>query len=212
MSSLQEHLLACGQVELLAQLRRLAPSSYDEFISTLYDDLDQLIGLIEADSKDFQYASEDELNRELVRLLNARFYAASHDHDEGGHVDVRVRSRDGKFSWLAEAKLDNGPAYLAKGVDQLTERYVRGTPGHHCGGFLVYVQKTRCAERFATWQAYISASSGKYEELVLEGCTARQGLAFYSEFVLPRIGKGAPKYRIRHMAVTAFREANVAKH
>ena len=209
MSSLREHLEACGQDELLAQLRRLAPSSYIEFISTLYDDLDQLIGLVEADAKDFQNASEDELNRELVRLLSARFYAASHDHDEGGHVDVRVRSRDGRFSWLAEAKLDNGPAYLSKGIDQLTERYVRGTSGHNCGGFLVYVQRARCAERFATWRTHISKSAGEFEELAIEDCSTRQGLAFYTEFVLPRMGVGAPKYRIRHIAVTAFREANV---
>ncbi|WP_141100847.1 hypothetical protein [Roseateles aquatilis] len=208
MSSLRDHLQACGQDELLAQLRRLAPVSYEEFVSTLYEDLDQLIGLVEADAKDFQDASEDELNRELVRLLNARFYAASHDHDEGGHVDVRVRSRDGRFSWLAEAKLDNGPAYLSKGVDQLTERYVRGTPGHHCGGFLVYVQKARCAERFATWRQHLAANASSFEDLTVEDCKSRQGLAFYSEFVLPRLGTGVPKYRIRHIAVTAFREAN----
>lgn len=210
MSKLRDHLDACGQSELLAQLRRLAPESYEEFIGTLYGDLDHLVGLIEADAKDFCEASEDELNRELVRLLRARFYVASHDHDEGGHVDVHVRSRDGQYSWLAEAKLDNGPAYLSKGVDQLTERYAKGTPGHHCGGFLVYIQKALCAERLAGWKDHFTANSSQYEDLTVEACTARTGLAFYSEFVLPRIGRGAPKYRIRHIAVSAFRQASAA--
>lgn len=210
MTTLREQLLAYGQDELLEQLRRLSPLDYSEFIQTLYGDLDTLIGLIEADAKDFQDSSEDELNRELVRLLNARFYIASHDHDEGGHVDVRVASRNGKFSWLAEAKLDNGPAYLSKGVTQLTDRYVRGTPNHNAGAFLVYIQKDKCSERFKTWRDEFSSKTSEYDELEISDCISRPGLAFYSKFHLERMGGIAPKYEVRHIAVSAFRPANAA--
>ncbi len=210
MTTLREHLECCGQSELLSQFRRLSPESYDDFIGILNSDLEDLIGLVEADAKDFIESSEDELNRELVRLLRARFYSASHDHDEGGHVDIRVQSRDGRYSWLAEAKLDNGPAYLEKGVHQLTDRYVRGTPGHNCGALIVYVQRSRCAERFENWKKHFQSISEKFEELSFTDCHSRKGLSFYSEFVLSRMGAGAPRYQIRHLAVSAFRVASAA--
>lgn len=208
MSGMEDLIEAYGEPELVGQLRRLRPKNYDEFNSQLYADLDVLVGYVEADAKDFTAAGEDVLNRELVRLLKARCYIASHDHDEGGHVDVHVRSRGDQFSWLGEAKLDNGPAYLTKGVSQLTERYARGTPGHNCGGFLVYVQKKRVAERFAKWKDHLAANAADYEGLTFDTCPTRAGLAFFTEFVLPRMGEGVPKYRIRHLAVSAFREAS----
>lgn len=200
----------CGQTELLTQLRRLDPRDYDDFVDVIYDDLDELVGLVEADAKDFHDASEDELNRELVRLLRARFYIASHDHDEGGHVDVRIASRDGKYSWLAEAKLDNGPAYLASGMVQLTTRYTRGTPNHNAGALLIYVQRDNCSGRMLNWRTEFAAKLTEYDGLEVTDCSRRPGLAFVSEFHLPRIGTAAPKYRVRHVAVTAFRPASLA--
>lgn len=208
MASLRETLENYENDELLEQLIRLSPRSYDEFINTLYSDLDFVIGLIEADAKDYHDASEDELNRQIVRLLTARFYHASHDHDEGGHVDVRVASRNGKYSWLAEAKLDKGPAYLKSGMHQLTERYARGTPNHNAGGFLIYIQKAGCADRFATWKDEFKTHTADFEDLSIEDCPNRSGLAFFSEFVLPRMGKGVPKYKVRHVGVSAFRTAS----
>lgn len=210
MASLRETLENYGQDELLEQLIRLSPKNYEEFINTLYSDLDFIVGLIEADAKDYHDASEDELNRQIVRLLSARFYRASHDHDEGGHVDVRVTSRDGKYSWLAEAKLDKGPAYLKSGMHQLTERYARGTPNHNAGGFLVYIQKAKCAERFSEWRMEFGKHLNDFEDLSIEDCPNRKGLAFFSEFVLPRIGVGVPKYRVRHVGVSAFRPASTS--
>ncbi len=189
------------------QWRRLSPKSYAEFIDLLHQDLDQLVGMLEADAKDLGDAGEDVISRNLVRLLKARFYVAGHDTDEGGHVDIHVRSPNGSYSWLAEAKLDNGPAYVGSGLKQLTERYARGTAGHNVGAVLIYFQKKRCAERFAEWRTYLDQTlRGDYEDLTIEDCPIKPGLAFHSEYVLPRIGAGAPKYRVRHIAVSLFRE------
>lgn len=127
--------------QLSLQLRREQPRDYKDFIEGLYLDLDELIGMMEADAKDLMHMGEDPLNRTLVRLLQARTYHASHDHDEGGHVDVRVTSRDQRFSWLGEAKLYKGSSTLFGGLDQLMTRYARATPGHNCGGLLIYVQR-----------------------------------------------------------------------
>lgn len=195
--------------QFVLSIRRHQPRDYDDFIDALYTDLEELIGLMEADAKDFIESGEDVLNRELVRLLRARAYTASHDHDEGGHVDVHVRSGDGRFSWLAEAKLDHGPAYLLKGVNQLTERYARGTPGHNCGALLIYVQMPRISERMTSWRSEFAAAHG-FDPTSLHDCARRPGLAFYSDIVLPRIGADAPAYRVRHIGISLFRSASAS--
>ena len=210
MTKFREFLETSGQDELLEQLKRLHPESYDEFVATLHKDLIYVVGLIEADSKDFHDALEDELNREIVRLLNARFYIAGHDTDENGHVDVHVRSRDGRFSWLAEAKIDKGVAYLTAGVHQLSDRYARGTPESHCGGFLVYIQKSRCAERFKGWRDHVSGLVAELEDLEVGDSTLRGGLTFNSRYVLNRMGEGVPKYSVLHIGVSAYRDASAS--
>lgn len=206
---LKDLLETYGQRELVEQLIRLQPANYEDFVGQLHRDLLYVVGEIEGDAKDFQSASEDELNREIVRLMRCRFYNASHDHDEGGHVDIHIRSRDGRYSWLAEAKLDNGPAYLTAGVHQLSERYARGTPHHNHGGFIVYIQKKRCAERFANWRKHFSGLVNEFEALEVLDSGMRVGLTFDSKYILDRIGAGAPKYTVLHIGVTAYRPANV---
>lgn len=205
--SLREWAEFAGDQYLLGSIRRTSPRDYNDFVDQLYDDLDLLMGELESDAKDFIEASEDVLNRELARLLRVCGYSASHDNDEGGHVDIHVKSRNQKYSWLGEAKLDNGPQYIGDGLVQLTTRYARGTPGHHCGGLLVYFQKARCAERFGEWRTKFEEDTS-WEDRTISECTRRPGLSFYSEFVLNRMGKGVPKYRIRYMAISLFRKAS----
>lgn len=194
---------------LLRQLRREQPLDYPDFIDVFYADLEDLIGLLEGDAKDLMTANEDFLNRELVRLLNARSYVASHDHDEGGHVDIHVKPGSRRFSWLGEAKRDKGSANYWAGLVQLTERYARGTPGHNCGGLLIYFQNDRCSERFAEWRQNFEAK-GKTDlkELSVHDGSGRAGLTFQSDFVLERIGTKAPKYQVRHIAVSLYRAAS----
>lgn len=195
-------------IPMLSVLKHSCPASYEEFIDTLYTDLDALIGSLESDAKDFAKAGEDFLNRELVRLLNARYYCASHDNDEGGHVDIHVRAPMKGFSWLGEAKLDNGPAYILSGLNQLVSRYARGTPGNNAGGLLVYFQKDRCSDRFQEWRTALEQEhKDSFEGLEVSDCSRRPGLAFESKFVLKRIGSAAPKYQVRHIAVSLFRQA-----
>jgi len=195
-------------IPLLSVLKHISPASYEEFIDALYTDLDALIGSLEADAKDFAEAGEDVLNRELVRLLNARYYCASHDNDEGGHVDIHVKAPLKGFSWLGEAKLDNGPAYILSGLNQLVTRYARGTPGNNAGGLLVYFQKDRCSDRFQEWRTELEQDhKDSFEDLEVADCSRRPGLAFESKFVLNRIGSLAPKYQVRHIAVSLFRAA-----
>lgn len=210
MTTLREQLEFYGDSGLLRQLRREQPKDYEDFIGVFYDDLDELLGLMEADAKDLIDASEDELNRQLVRLLNARTYVASHDHDEGGHVDIHVRPRNLAYSWLGEAKLDNGPSYILGGLKQLTDRYSRGTAGHNCGGLLVYCQKDRISDRFHNWRTRLTNEGpNHFEGLDIGDCNRRNdGLSFFSSFVLSRMGSRAPKYQVRNIGVSLYRSAS----
>lgn len=196
--------------QLSLQLRREHPRDYKEFIDGLYHDLDELIGFMEGDAKDLMSQGEDFLNRYLVNLLKARTYNASHDHDEGGHVDVHVRSRDGRFSWLGEAKLDSGSSKLFAGLQQLTDRYARGTANHNCGGLLIYVQKDKISDRMANWQKEFEGCKA-YDVRSITACAMRPGLAFYSDIVLSRIGTAAPFYKVRHIGVSLYRVASATK-
>lgn len=207
---LKELLDTYGQAELVEQLRRLQPADYEDFVSQLHEDLLFVIGLIEGDAKDFHNADEDQLNREIVRLMRSRFHNASHDNDEGGHVDIHIRSRDGRFSWLAEAKIDNGHAYLTAGLHQLSNRYARGTPDNNHGGFIIYIQRARCTERFASWRSHFTNLTSEFEALEVLDYHARGILSFDSKYVLERMGAGGSKYQVLHLGVSVFRPASAA--
>ena len=207
--SLEALLELMGDEDFLAIGERKNPKSYEIFVNRVNKDLDLIIGATEADAKDFQFVTEDFLNREIVRMLRMKCYIAVHDKDEGGHVDIHISCQNEKYTWAGEAKIYDGPDYIYKGLVQLTTRYARGTPGHNSGGILVYIQKSRCGEFFAKWRKELEERKDEWEDILFEDCPTRSELAFYTEFVLPRIGKGPPKYRIRHIGVSAFREANV---
>jgi hypothetical protein len=203
MNRLSEFISFFGKKELIRMIDDSTPGTYAEFLEEFYEDLDFVIGLLEADAKDTMSWGEDEVNRALVRLLRARHHRASHDHDEGGHVDIRVESRDSKFSWLGEAKLDNGPKYIESGLDQLVDRYSRGTPNHNAGGLLIYTQKADCAGMMKNWSTELK--SKQLNGFELEECKLRPKLAFYSSFVIPRIGPQGEKYKVRHIGISLFR-------
>jgi len=205
MTTLRDLVMLCSQPGLIEHAQRIEPRSYDELMRRLNADLDALIGIIESDAQDFADANENQISKELVRLLKARCYDASHETDHGGHVDVTVKSSDNRYSWLAEAKILGSNSYLDQGMDQLIDRYAKGTPGHNKAALLIYVKQDRCGEKLQAWRDYHELQTAKYEELKVSSCAGRPGLAFYSEFVHPRVGKGPPKYLVRHLAVSLYR-------
>lgn len=207
---LEEYVEAYGNRELAKQAKRLNPQSYNDFWEILNEDLEELVGQLESDAKDFISAEEDEITRALVRSLKARFYDASHETDEGGHVDVTVRSQCRKYSMLGEAKRSKkGSGYLLDGFKQLTSRYARGTPSHNRGAMLIYVQQGKAAETLARYKNVLEANSASFENIEFEQCALREGLAFNTSHVLERIGQGAPKYIVRHIALCLNRTASV---
>jgi hypothetical protein len=203
--TLREHLEFAGDSELLRQYTIKYPKNYDEFIDALYEDLDKITGMLESDAKDFIDQNEDQITRNIVRLLKAKNYYASHDHDQGGHVDIHVRSGDQKYSWLCEAKIDRGPAYLQQGLNQLISRYSCPTPGNNHGSLAIYIKQDRAAERVDNWRSCVE-TSGNLENLVVKDCPRKPGFAFVSEFSHIRTGLStqAPQYIIRHIGITLY--------
>lgn len=176
-------------------LERAAADTYAEFVSVLYDDLDEIFGRIEDNKSHYSEASEDAITIAIVGQLKTVGYIANHDPDNGGHCDVVVESRwKPNFKWLGEAKIDNGPAYLWGGWLQLTERYSNARPENNKGGMLVYVQSRNAVDRMNSWSEHLHQNG---ISAAFEWSGMRQRLAFATDI---RHTSGQ-NYGVRHMAL-----------
>jgi hypothetical protein len=185
-------LQSCGD----RAIRRAAADTYEEFISVLYEDIDEIVESIEDASKHYVEDGEDKISTAIVSRLSDIGYFATHDRDINGHVDIVVQSRFLNVKWLGEAKLDNGPAYLWGGWEQLTTRYSNSTPSNRCGGMLVYVKKSTALERLDSWAEKLHENKIQtYSKVPRE---KRGGLNFYTS--IPHYRSGLD-YEVRHITV-----------
>jgi hypothetical protein len=99
----------------------------------------------------FAGLSEDAITQIIVGNLRDFGIIAHHDAQIGGHIDILVEASNG-FRWIGEAKLDNGPAYILGGYDQLTTRYAVARPGADRGEVLIYCFKSRADMRLNAWR------------------------------------------------------------
>lgn len=177
--------------------RKLAANK-DIFISQLYDDLDDAIHDMETKKHFYQDAKwgEDELTSIIITFLKGRLYDAEHDTQHGGHIDLLVKHQMGKFAWLGEAKIWDGPKYIHDGWVQLTERYGTGTLRDDYGGIIIFIKNGNSAKKFEDWQAYLSTHVSDAE---IE--TEQVPLRFRSTTVHPAT---ALPYYVRHMAVSLY--------
>lgn len=178
-------------------LRRAATQTYVEFVDLLYEDFDEILGDLENRKKYFTDAGEDQISDAIISDLKRFGYAAHHDKDINGHVDIAVECKHKPgFCWLGEAKIDHGPAYSYGGLLQLTTRYSTARQNADQGGLLIYIQGFDNAhQRLKDWAEYLTKSHGYACDLQDNG---RKGLAFFT--AEPHKGTGLP-YRIRHMMV-----------
>jgi hypothetical protein len=178
--------------------RRLLANSYDEFVSVLYEDLDECLAYIEEDPSLRQKDGEDRLTAEIIGMLRSRMYDAAHDEKIGGHSDIVVRHAKG-YLWLGEAKIHSDYAYLAKGFNQLTTRYLPGTPTADRGALIVYVRGADCAKVVSKWRDRLRELS--LPDYIEADCEKRLELAFFSSH--KHEGSGRP-VSVRHLAVKQF--------
>lgn len=174
---------------------RLTVTSYDEFIEVLYKDLDSCISYVEEDPKVRLTDGEDRLTSELIGLLKARLYSAAHDEMIGGHSDIVVRHEKG-YLWIGEAKIHSGYDYLVQGFNQLTTRYMRGTPNADKGALLIYIRNSNVAKVVESWGTKLEEL--KLPAYVKRDCSSRKELGFYNDHTHTASGR---LVSIRHIGI-----------
>ena len=192
--------IAAADPETNLYVRRVTASTPEQFIDVLYQDLDQLIQVLQERKQIFCDASEDQITMALVDMLRQRGYRAEHDPKIGGHVDIVIRGRFPQFLWLGEAKRDSGAAWLESGMEQLCTRYADGSAGRDHGGILVYIQGQKAKLIFENWRAAL-AKCVQFEDLALSDCKRNPVAAFNSSHT--HSTSGLP-YHVRHMAVGLY--------
>lgn len=182
-----------GYIPCLKGLLNLAlVKTYDEFITTLYDDIDEFIGYLEDSRRVTQQDSEDRMTNQIVSNFKTRGYYASHETQVGGHCDILVEHLD--FRWIGEAKIHSNYAYLDKGFQQLTTRYTTGKANQNHGGLLVYIKKKNALSIMNRWEKEIkSRNSGV--TTYKDDC---KNLSFFSKHIHETSGN---EYITKHLPV-----------
>jgi hypothetical protein len=174
--------------------------SYQKFLRVLYQDLDQVIQVLQERKQIYCDKKEDDINMAIVDLLRQRQYKAEHDPKIGGHIDILIRGRDPSFLWIGESKRDKGPKWMAEGMEQLSNRYSDGTIGRDHGGMFMYIQGMKANQIFKTWRDEL-AKSTEFDDLKISDSAINPKSVFFSEHTHSTSGE---TYKVRHMAVALY--------
>lgn len=141
--------------------RGLADASTDEvaalrrtFIARLEGDLFAAVLYLESVRHHLAGEREESLRSRLVGYLQAKGYDASAETDEGGHVDILVRSAKLGLLWIGECKVHGAYEDLAEGMLQLHTRYASGR--YPSVGFIIFCFNQDAASVVATWKTRLS--------------------------------------------------------
>jgi hypothetical protein len=140
---------------------RMTVQTYDEFIQTIYVELDSFVRSLEDDRNYFQGegVGENLLNSMVVRHFKALGYTAVFDKNKGGHADITVEFAD--YEWIGEGKIvssvDN--SYLTKGYDQLVYRYGLGKANANQAALLIYSFGPDTRKVVGKWAEYLGAAN-----------------------------------------------------
>lgn len=180
---------------LSAFIRRKTASSYEQFVNSLYTDLDEIVAIIQENPELRKNDDENRLTIEIVGMLRAYGYSAGHDTKVGGHTDISVRGKK-NFLWIGEAKIHGAYDELLGGFKQLCTRYSTGDVGQNCGGMIIYIRNVKAADVVTEWRARLSQQG--LEQYSDYDCPARAGMAFYSSHIHERAGM---HFQVRHVGV-----------
>jgi hypothetical protein len=128
-------------------------NNQEQFLSTLYSDIDLIIKNMEHSKDKYYCDDEDKLSHTIVGSLINLGYNATEQTKKNGSVDITVRTKDDAFQWIAEAKIGYGNQKIFEGLLQLLTRYVAREDTH--AGLLIYYQKARSSYYFKDWLTYL---------------------------------------------------------
>lgn len=182
-------------------LARLAARTFEDFVTILYADLDDIIKLMESNPQRHQPDDEDKLTYFVASMLRQRQYRARQGEVRGGSVDLTVEGHKDAFVWTSEAKIFYSLPAVREGFLQLHTRYSPADLEHHKTGLLIYIKREGSADLMKTWRDELGAMSLK--DLRTDDCPTRPKLAFLSEHKSRRSGLSAVT---RHMSVSVFQD------
>ena len=175
-------------------LDNLFCDSYEDFIETLYKDLDKSISVLEDARNLTSNDSEDRINADIVGKLKCMGYDATHDTQVGGHCDIHVERKN--YRWIGEAKIYKGNSYLNEGFLQLTTRYTTARVNQNQGGLLIYIRRENAEEIMSNWKAEIEKIHKN--DINKIDTDPKNPLAFFSDHKHKTSGC---TYRTRHIPV-----------
>lgn len=178
------------------QSRLMFVDSYEEQVSIVNDAIDYCIKDLVVSKHHRKDDGEDRLTVDIVSILKAMGFQASHDTDVGGHCDVVIVGKN-DFLWLGEAKIHKSYDWDFQGLQQLSTRYSTGLVGQDHGGLILYTWNKNSKEMMDKWAAHLVASK---PDLTIETCS-RNPLVRNSVHDHP--ATGLPFY-VRHTPVSLY--------
>jgi hypothetical protein len=133
-------------------IERISASSFEQFISLLHEDINDIVREMEANPDHHQNSDEDGLTYFVEALLKQRSYRASKGARSGGSIDLTVTGRLEGFSWIAEAKIFTSIAAVREGFLQLHTRYRCADIEKAKVGMLVYIKREHPRRLMDEWR------------------------------------------------------------
>lgn len=192
-------------------------SNYLQFIDTLYDDLEFVIGNLNKYKdkyyqgiKDNSKQGENLVNTTICNMLNCRGWKADHDVHINGNADIVVTLPYTDYQWLGEGKINsNQTSYTDayQGLKQLLYRYSTGLDNQNSGGVILYITETQKNQLdiLNNWKEVVEKKVDIADDddmpyapaLRLEVCP-KSNLVFYSYHIHSSSGL---EYTVRHMII-----------
>ncbi len=193
--------LASNDVFIENFLRRIAVSTYEEFLDVLYDDLMLAVHRLEQNPQHYIDEHEDATTQRLLDILYGMTYTASHDMQSGGNVDITIEFTQKRLRWIGEAKRFNSVGDMRAGYLQLATRYTPGAGSTTAayGGLIGYLRRKDAAACMNGWKSHFGTQVET--TATFEPCARRGELGFVSETSHQVLGI---PFRVWHLCIALY--------
>ncbi|WP_243851774.1 hypothetical protein [Providencia heimbachae] len=194
--------------DIMEQLARKTPLSYDAFVEQIDKDLNQIISITESGRQHHLDKGEDAITEHIIAQLKHKYASVHHDAQHGGHCDIYIEvvSSNGElYKWIMEAKLWKGFEYVYEGLSgQLLGSYAVGGINNCRGGMIFYSKLSSGA-----FYAMNEWSNGLKAEGIIANNVRQDNLRFDTNHKL-NDGVGADFF-VKHYCIDLYHAPTDAK-
>lgn len=183
-----------GEEGLIRYLEIIDPLDGGIFISRLYQEIADIVQNIEQTAHRREEDDEDRITSDIILLLRQTGYDATHDTENRGHPDIRIRNK--QFIWLGEAKIHRDYDWLLDGLKQLHTRYLTGR--EEGSGILIYIKGANAKKVMDEWRKRLDTGN---ECNLKETSNGSEKLTFWS--LHQHVGSGLD-IRTKHIGVSLY--------